>query len=41
MIKILETMHSGVQYWLVFKGIEIVGKYNTKSEAIAAVQKWK
>lgn len=41
MIQILETIHSGVQYWLVFKGTEIVGKYNTKSEAIQAAQKWK
>jgi len=40
MIQILETMHDKVSYWLVFDGTEIVGKYNTKSEAIAAVQKW-
>jgi hypothetical protein len=38
MIQILETMHSGVSYWLVFEGTEIIGKYNTKSEAIQAIK---
>jgi hypothetical protein len=38
MIQILETMHSGVSYWLIFEGTEIVGKYSTKSEAIQATK---
>lgn len=38
MIQILETMHSGVRYWLVFEGTEIVGKYSTKSEALKATK---
>jgi len=38
MIQILETMHDKVSYWLVFDGTEIVGKYNTKSEALKATQ---
>jgi hypothetical protein len=38
MIQVLETMHGGVQYWLVFKGTEIIGKYNTKSDALKAIQ---
>jgi hypothetical protein len=37
-IQILETMHSGVSYWLVFENLEIIGKYNTRSEALKAVQ---
>ena len=34
MIQVLETIHSGVKYWLVFDKTEIVGKYSTKSEAL-------
>ena len=38
MIQILETMHDKVSYWLVFEGTEIVGKYNTKEEALKVVK---
>lgn len=38
MIQVLETIHSGVRYWLVFDKTEIVGKYNTKSEALKATK---
>ena len=38
MIQILETMHSGVSYWLIFDKTEIVGKFNTKEEALKVVK---
>jgi hypothetical protein len=33
MVKILETRHSQKQYFLVFDGMEIVGKFETEQEA--------
>ena len=32
-MKILETRHSGIQYFLVFDKTEIVGKFETLEEA--------
>lgn len=32
-MKILETRHSGIQYFLVFDKTEIVGKFTTLQEA--------
>jgi hypothetical protein len=38
MIQILETIHGKKNYWLIFEGTEIIGKYDTKSEAIQATK---
>ena len=32
-MKILETIHAKKRYYLVFDGMEIVGKFETKEEA--------
>jgi hypothetical protein len=38
MIQILETTHGKKNYWLIFEGTEIIGKFDTKEEAIKAVK---
>lgn len=40
-MKILETIHQKVLYWLVFDGMEIVAKFPTKEEAQEYVNKKK
>ena len=32
-MRIVETIHAKKQYWLVFDGMEIVGKFETQQEA--------
>jgi hypothetical protein len=32
-MRVVETRHQKKQYWLVFKGMDIVGKFNTLQEA--------
>ena len=34
MIQILETIHGKTNYWLIFEGTDIIGKFNTKEEAL-------
>jgi len=32
-MRVVETIHSQKQYFLVFKGMDIVGKFETREEA--------
>jgi len=38
-MKILETRHDRKQYFLIFDGMEIIGKYKTYEEANNEVQR--
>jgi hypothetical protein len=33
-IQLLETIHDKKNFWLIFEGTEILGKFDTKEEAI-------
>ena len=36
-MRVVETIHNKKQYWLVFKGMDIVHKAETKEEAEAFI----